>query len=70
LDGFCSGIRFDLIGQKVVRVLPAVNNILNEEWITNKIRFFYDSLYLQRLLFPMISIKFFFFFLIGVCLIS
>lgn len=31
LDGFCASIRFDLVGQKIVRVLPSINNILNEE---------------------------------------
>lgn len=70
LDGFCANIRFDLVGQKIVRVLPGINNSLNEEWITNKIRFFYDSLYLQRLFNPMINIMFFFSSLIGFCLIS
>jgi NADH dehydrogenase/NADH:ubiquinone oxidoreductase subunit G len=70
LDGFCSPIRFDIIGNKVVRVLPAINVLLNEEWITNKIRFFYDSLYLQRIVFPLVNFSYFFSVLRVYCSVS
>lgn len=41
-----SSIRLDIINNKVVRVLPVLDESVNEEWITNKARFSYDlSLY-------------------------
>lgn len=57
LDGMCSSIRIDVVGTKVLRVLPSVNELINEEWITNRIRFFYDSIVIQRLIRPMLRLK-------------
>lgn len=31
LDGMCSSIRIDVVGTKVLRVLPSVNELINEE---------------------------------------
>jgi NADH dehydrogenase/NADH:ubiquinone oxidoreductase subunit G len=31
LDGMCSNIRMDVVGTKVLRVLPSVNELINEE---------------------------------------
>jgi NADH dehydrogenase/NADH:ubiquinone oxidoreductase subunit G len=42
LDSMASSIRLDIINNKVVRVLPVLDEAVNEEWITNKARFSYD----------------------------
>ncbi len=49
LDAVGSAIRVDTRGQKVMRVLPRLNEDINEEWISDKARFSYDGLALQRL---------------------
>ena len=49
LDGFGSSIYLDLIGSKVSRITPRINEFLNEEWISDKIRFFYDGITRQRI---------------------
>ncbi len=43
LDGLVSKIRVDCRGLEVMRVLPLVYGKINEEWITDKIRFSYDA---------------------------
>lgn len=53
LDGFGSSIYVDVRGTRVVRIVPRVNELLNEEWIPDKIRFFYDGVARQRVGFPM-----------------
>lgn len=58
LDSFHSNIRFDVRGSNILRVLPKINDNLNEEWINDKIRFCYDGLRLQRLISPMINKSF------------
>jgi NADH dehydrogenase/NADH:ubiquinone oxidoreductase subunit G len=52
-DSFGSSIRIDTRGLKVMRVLPRINESLNEEWITDKIRFAYDGFHRQRLIAPL-----------------
>ncbi|GAT75291.1 NADH dehydrogenase subunit G [Ehrlichia ruminantium] len=49
LDAVCSNIRVDTRGLEVMRILPRVNEEINEEWISDKTRFSYDGLKLQRL---------------------
>ena len=49
MDAFGSNIRFDTKGEKIMRVLPRVNDDINEEWISDKTRFAYDGLLSQRL---------------------
>lgn len=56
LDSFGSNIRLDIRGSRVMRILPIVNNQLNQDWITDKIRFSYDALRRQRLYDPMVKI--------------
>jgi len=51
-----SNLRVDIRGTEIMRVLPKSNESLNEEWISDKTRFFYDGLKRQRLVYP--SIKF------------
>ena len=49
LDAVGSNIRVDTRGPEVMRVLPRVNEDVNEEWIGDKTRFAYDGLKRQRL---------------------
>ncbi len=42
LDSIASSIRVDIVNNKIVRVLPILDENVNEEWITNKARFSYD----------------------------
>lgn len=42
-------------GGELLRVLPRRNDYLNKEWITDKIRFFYEGVKMNRLLFPLIK---------------
>lgn len=49
LDAVGSNIRIDAKGKEVLRILPALNEEINEEWISDKTRFSYDGLKLQRL---------------------
>ena len=49
LDAVGSNIRVDSRGNEVMRVLPRLNEDVNEEWISDKARFAYDGLKCQRL---------------------
>lgn len=49
LDAVGSNIRVDSRGNEVMRVLPRINEDINEEWISDKTRFSYDGLKRQRL---------------------
>ncbi|MGB7205401.1 MAG: molybdopterin-dependent oxidoreductase, partial [Anderseniella sp.] len=44
-----SAIRVDVRGREVMRVLPRLNEEVNEEWISDKSRFIWDGLRSQRL---------------------
>ena len=48
-DGLGSSIRVDTRGKKVFRVLPRINEEINDEWISDKTRFAIDGLSRQRL---------------------
>ena len=48
-DAICSNIRLDTRDNEVMRVLPIVNDEINEEWISDKTRFSYDGLKFNRL---------------------
>jgi NADH-quinone oxidoreductase subunit G len=48
-DAVGSNIRVDSRGNEVMRVLPRLHEDVNEEWISDKTRFAYDGLMLQRL---------------------
>jgi NADH-quinone oxidoreductase chain G len=56
LDSLASSIRIDVLNNKVMRVLPLLNESINEEWITNKIRYVYDAFNVQRLYYPKFNI--------------
>jgi NADH-quinone oxidoreductase subunit G len=49
MDAVGSNIRVDTRGQEVMRVLPRLNDDVNEEWISDKTRHAYDGLKRQRL---------------------
>ncbi len=48
-DAVGSNIRLDSKGDKILRVLPRVNEQINQEWISDKTRFAYDGLNHQRI---------------------
>ncbi|KAF2219351.1 hypothetical protein BDZ85DRAFT_243575 [Elsinoe ampelina] len=54
LNGLGSAIRVDTRGLQVMRVLPRLNDDVNEEWIDDKSRFACDGLTTQRLTTPLI----------------
>ncbi|ORX96576.1 NADH-quinone oxidoreductase [Basidiobolus meristosporus CBS 931.73] len=54
LDAVGSNIRIDSRGVEVMRVLPRLNEEINEEWISDKTRFACDGLKRQRLTTPLI----------------
>ena len=54
MDAVGSNIRVDTRGATVLRVLPRLNDDINEEWISDKTRFACDGLRRQRLDTPML----------------
>ena len=54
MDALGSAIRIDSRGPAVLRVLPRLNDAVNEEWISDKTRYACDGLARQRLDRPMI----------------
>ncbi|RVX67325.1 NADH-ubiquinone oxidoreductase 78 kDa subunit, mitochondrial [Exophiala mesophila] len=54
LNGLGSNIRVDARGMEVKRILPRLNDDVNEEWIDDKTRFALDGLKTQRLTTPLI----------------
>ena len=49
MDAVGSAIRIDSRGNEVMRILPRVNDDVNEEWISDKTRYAYDGLKRQRI---------------------
>ena len=49
MDAVGSNIRVDTYGWEVKRILPRINNAINEEWISDKTRYACDGLLKQRL---------------------
>ncbi len=49
MDAVGSNIRVDTRGREVMRVMPRLNEAVNEEWISDKTRFIWDGLRTQRL---------------------
>ena len=56
MDALGSAIRVDSRGREVVRILPRVNDAINEEWISDKTRHIVDGLKTQRLDRPYVRI--------------
>lgn len=57
LDSMCSSINLDLRNNKILRILPVSDSFLNNDWITNITRYFFDGLVVQRLLKPFLILK-------------
>ena len=57
MDAVGSNIRVDTYGWEVKRVLPIVNEDINEEWISDKTRYACDGLLKQRLDTPYIRLN-------------
>ncbi|XP_056287444.1 NADH-ubiquinone oxidoreductase 75 kDa subunit, mitochondrial [Pseudoliparis swirei] len=55
MDAVGSNILVSTRGGEVMRVLPRLNEEINEEWISDKTRFAYDGLKRQRLTQPMVK---------------
>lgn len=55
LDSISASIRIDVHNNKIMRIVPSLDGLVNEEWITNKTRYSYDSLNIQRIYNPKIS---------------
>jgi NADH-quinone oxidoreductase subunit G len=49
MDALGSAIRVDTRGREVMRILPRINDDVNEEWISDKTRHVVDGLKVQRL---------------------
>jgi NADH-quinone oxidoreductase subunit G len=57
MDALGSAIRVDSRGKEVLRILPRVNEAVNEEWISDKTRHVADGLKTQRLDRPYIRVN-------------
>ncbi|MEG8099324.1 NADH-quinone oxidoreductase subunit NuoG [Candidatus Liberibacter brunswickensis] len=57
MDALGSAIRIDSRGCEIMRILPRVNESINEEWISDKTRFIWDGLKVQRLDCPYVRIN-------------
>jgi NADH-quinone oxidoreductase subunit G len=49
MDALGANIRIDSRGPEVLRILPRINDAINEEWISDKTRHVWDGLRVQRL---------------------
>ncbi|MFZ4604220.1 MAG: NADH-quinone oxidoreductase subunit NuoG, partial [Caulobacterales bacterium] len=57
MDALGANIRVDSRGPEVLRVLPRVNDEINEEWISDKTRYVVDGLKRQRLDRPYVRVN-------------
>ncbi len=57
MDAVGSAVRIGSRGREVMRILPRLNEQVNEEWIADKARFSYDGLKSQRLDRPYVRSK-------------
>src|SRR6188474_228870 len=57
MDALGSAIRIDTRGREVMRILPRVNDEVNEEWISDKTRHVVDGLRAQRLDQPYVRVN-------------
>ena len=55
MDGLGSSVQVDARGAEILRVLPRINEEVNEEWLADKGRFSYDGLKKQRLTVPLVK---------------
>lgn len=57
LDSLHSNIRVDIKGNRVLRILPRTNKHINEEWISDFVRFSYESVQSFRVKYPLLSLS-------------
>jgi NADH-quinone oxidoreductase subunit G len=57
MDALGSAIRVDSRGREVIRILPRVNEAINEEWISDKTRYVADGLKTQRIDRPYVRVN-------------
>lgn len=57
MDALGSNIRVDSRGREVMRILPRLNEQINEEWISDKTRYVFDGLKTQRLDQPYVRVR-------------
>ena len=55
LDSLCSNIVVQKKGNDIVRILPRTNDQINEEWLTDKARYSFDSVSKNRLDVPLMK---------------
>ena len=55
LDSVGSNIQINIFNNEIIRILPKTNFNINKEWITNKTRYFFDSLKYQRIKYPLLK---------------
>lgn len=56
-DSLGSNIKVYVYGSEVKRILPLKNDLVNEEWISNKTRYFFEGLAKWRLNIPLLKKK-------------
>jgi NADH-quinone oxidoreductase chain G len=56
-DSMCSNIVVHSYGQRLMRVLPILNESVNQEWINDKTRFGYDILFKKRLFYSYVILE-------------
>lgn len=58
LDTLNSQLSLDVAANRILRVLPYANDSLNECWLSNRARYAYDGLFVQRLSNCLLKISF------------
>jgi NADH-quinone oxidoreductase chain G len=56
-DALNSNIQIDLKGLTVIRIIPRINELINEEWISDKVRFSFDAYNVQRIEKPLMRFE-------------
>jgi NADH dehydrogenase (ubiquinone) Fe-S protein 1 len=57
VDSMSSRIRVDVRGVEIMRILPSQYEDVNEDWITDRTRFSYEGLRIQRLHSPLVRLS-------------
>jgi NADH-quinone oxidoreductase subunit G len=57
LDTMCSSICLNLRNNEILRILPVSDSLVNQDWITNITRYFFDALTINRLLKPFLILN-------------
>ena len=56
-DSTGANIRLDTRGTEIMRIVPTLNEDINEEWLSDKSRFAYDGMKVQRLTTPLVRCR-------------